>query len=577
MRLSGLRVYYLLILLTMGFSACTGKYSKMKSSTRRISSELRYLESGSAAVIAALGIAAAPENIDTTMNQMAPISQKNFIQQYDFLYDALNGKSNNNYLQSFEYDSLRAQYRRQGYGQKSLRADVEVYTWYPYWMGDAWKSYDFNLISTISFFSYKIDPKTGSYLNPEQIVQWRETELLDSARKYQTKTLLNIALEGTQNHLDFLENEAIWNVTLDSVAMLLKERDADGVEIDFSQLPMSSASKFVSFVEFMRDNLNFRFISKKMIVSLVVPPIPKTFPSDLQELDQFVDLFVVKGLDYHEIDGSIPAVSPMRSPTYDGFSLENTILQYLENGLNAKKSILALPLYGVQWAGTWDANEGFYSTDFDKKVTLSEVTNAYKSQDTSYVLNSTLDQMTMTNYFFLEFPDGSSVDCWYDDSYTLSKKMDLALIKDFKGIGLWALGYDLGEDEVWNVVEKKFASDVVYIKDPIAEIEGYPIQLAAFLRKYEKLFVVTFSILTIILVFSLALAFSDWRFRDTILARQLYRVIFLAVCIFLFVPFFSYFGILEGSNWRLVLLFILGAISSYYIQRYGGMMKINKP
>jgi spore germination protein YaaH len=577
MKLSGLRVSYLLILLTMGFSACTGEYSKMKSSTRRISSELRYLETGSAAVIAALGIAAAPENIDTTMNQMAPISQKNFIQQYDFLYDALNGKSNNNYLQSFEYDSLRTQYRRQGYGQKSLRGDVEVYTWYPYWMGDAWKTYDFNLISTISFFSYKIDPKTGSYLNPEQIAQWRQTELLDSARKYQTKTLLNIALEGTQNHLDFLENEAIWNVTLDSVAMLLKERDADGVEIDFSQLPKSSASKLVSFVEFMRDNLNFRFISKKMIVSLVVPPVPKTFPSDLRELDEFVDLFVVKGLDYHEIDGSIPAVSPMRSVTYGGFSLENTILQYLENGLNAKKSILALPLYGVQWAGTWDAKEGFYSTDFDKKVTLSEVSRAYKSQDSSYVLSPTVDQVTMTNYFFLEFPDGSSVDCWYDDSYTLSKKMDLALIKDFKGIGLWALGYDLGADEVWNVVEKKFASDVVYIKDPIAEIEGYPIQLAAFLRKYEKLFVVTFSILTIILVFSLALAFSDWRFRDTILARQLYRVIFLAVCIFLFVPFFSYFGILEGSNWRLVLLFILGAISSYCIQRYGGMMKINKP
>lgn len=577
MRLNSLRFSYLLILLSLSSLACTREIAKMKSSTRRISSELRYLETGSAAVKAALGIAVAPENMDTTLNQLTPISQKNFIQEYDFLYDALNGKSNNNYLQSFEYDSLREQYRRQGYGQKALRDDVEVYTWYPYWMGDAWKTYDFNLISTISFFSYKVDPKTGSYLNPEQIAQWRETDLLDTARKYQTKTLLNIALEGNQNHLEFLGNEALWNVTLDSVALLIKERDADGVEIDFSQLPSSSASQFVSFVNFMRDNLDFRFISKKMIVSLVIPAVPKTFPSDLRELDEYVDLFLVKGLDYHEIDGTIPAVSPMRSQTNNGFSLENTLLDYLKNGLNPKKSILALPLYGVQWAGTWDAEEGYYSTDFDKKVTLSEVRQAYKSQDTSFVINSTLDEVTMTNYYFLEFPDGSSVDCWYDDSYTLSKKMDLALIKEFKGVGLWALGYDLGTSEVWDVVEEKFASDVVFIKDPIAEIEGYPIQLAAFLRKYEKLFMVTFSILTIILFFTLALAFSDWRFRDTILARQLYRVIFLAVCIFLFVPFFSYFGILEGSNWRMILLFVLGAIASYYIERYGGMMKINKP
>lgn len=566
-----------MLLLLLSCIACTREYSKLKSSTRRISSELRYLETGSAALISALGMGAAPENIDTTAYKMAPISQKNFIQEFDYLYDALNGTSTNRYLQSFEYDTVSLNYKRQGFGQKSLRDDVEVYTWYPYWMGDAWKSYDFNLISTISFFSYKIDPKTGSYLNPAQIAQWRETDLLDSAQKYRTKTLLNIALEGNQNHQEFLENASGWNVTLDSVAMLIKERNADGIEIDFSSVSKSNAQKFLAFVTFMRDNLDYQFISKRMVISLVIPTVPKSFAVDLLELDEFVDLFIVKGLDYHEIDGTIPAGSPLRSEVSNGFSLENTISGYLKDGLNAKKSILALPLYGVQWSGTWDPEEGFYVTEFDKKITLSEVSQVYHSQDTSYAINSTLDELTMTNYFFLEFPDGSSVDCWYDDAYTLSKKIDLALVKDFKGIGLWALGYDLGVDAVWSVVDEKFASDVVYIKDPIAEIEGYPIQLAAFLRKYEKLFVVTFSILTIILFFSLALAFSDWRFRDTILARQLYRIIFLSICILLFVPIFYYFGILEGSNWRMILLFILGAIASYYIERFGGLMKINKP
>ncbi len=568
---------FLLIFVFLSFWACTREYSKLKSSTRRVSSELRYLESGSAAVISALGIAPPIENLDTTKNQMAPMSQKNFIQNYDFLYDMLNGKSNNSYLQSFEYDSTRSMYKREGFGQKSLRENVEVYTWYPYWMGDEWKSYDFNLISTLSFFSYKINPETGNYLNEDQIDQWRKTDLLDSAKKYGTKILLNIALEGYESNQGFLENEALWNVTLDSVTMLIKERDADGIEIDFSQIPRRNGVQFLDFVTFMRDNLDFRFISKRMVVALVIPTVPNTFPSDLKELDEFVDLFLVKGLDYHEIDGAIPAVAPMRSESSNGYSLENTLNQYLEKGLNPEKSILTLPLYGIQWAGTWDENEGFYSTEFDKKLTLTEVKRAYSSQDSSYNISSNLDENTMTNYFFLEFSDGSSIDCWYDDSFTLSKKMDLALVKKFKGIGLWALGYDMGVDEVWTVVEDKFTSDVIYVEDPIAAIEGYPIQLAAFLKKYERLFVVTFSILTIILFFTLALAFSDWRFRDTILARQLYRVIFLSVCIFLFIPIFSYFGILEGSNWRLVLLFILGALASYYIEKYAGIMKINKP
>lgn len=564
-------------LVSFCFLGCNREYSKLKSSTRRVSSEMRYLDKNVGGFLASLGVGDASENLDTTVNQFAPISQKNFIKEYNFLYDALNGESSNNYLQSFEYDSLKKLYKRKGFGEKTLRENTEVYTWYPYWMGDAWMSYDFNLISTLSFFSFKIDPTTGSYLNPDQIKQWRETALFDSASLHKTKILLNIALEGDLNHQDFLKNEALWNVTLDSVAALLNVRNADGVEIEFSGVPEQYAGKFLDFVSYMKDNLDYRFVSKKMFVSVVIPADPNTFPPSLRELDEYVDFFIVKGLDYHETDPTIPAVAPLRSNIMNGPSLENTLTGYLENGLNAQKSILALPLYGAQWSGTWDENKGFYSTDFEKKITISEVNRVYQSKDSSYVISPMLDQLTMTNYFFLEFPDGSSIDCWYDDAYTLSKKMDLALFNNFKGVGLWALGYDLNSDAVWEIVESKFTTDTIYIKDPIAEIDGYPIKIAVFFQKYEKLFVLTFSILTIILFSTLALAFSDWRFRDTILARQLYRIIFLSVCILLIMPIFSYFGLLDGSNWRLILLFVLGAISSYYIQKYGGLIKINKP
>jgi len=573
-----MRCSFLFVLLALSMLACKNKeYANLKSSTRRVSSEMRYLERNTAGLAAVLGIGVASESVDTTVTQFAPLKQKSYIQEYDFLYDALNGEASTNYLKSLEYDSLKEQFKRNGFGDKTLREDVEVYTWYPYWMGDVWKSYDFNLISTISFFSYKIDPKTGSYLNPAQIVQWRETDLLDSASKYQTKTLLNLALEGDQNQEDFLQNEALWSVTLDSIAVLIMERNADGIEIEFPGITEPSANKFLGFVNFMRDNLDYRFISKKMFVSVVIPAVPESFPVDLVRLDEFVDLFIVKGLDYHEFDDTTPAIAPLRSAVAGGFSLENSLTGYLEMGLNAEKSILALPLYGAQWSGSWDVDQGYYSSNFEKKVTLSEVDRVYKSRDTSYVISPMLDEVMMTNYFFLEFPDGTSVESWYDDSYTLSKKMDLALFRKFKGVGLWALGYDLGLDDIWVVVEDKFASDVVYIKDPIAEMDGYPIKAASFLRKYEKFFVLTFCAITIILILSLALAFSDWRFRSSVLARQLYRIIFLSICIFIFVLIFSVFGILEGSNWRMVLLFILGAVSSYYIEKYGGLMKVNKP
>jgi spore germination protein YaaH len=559
------------------FAGCK-EANKLKSGTRRVSSGIKKAQGASDKLMKKLGIAdSVSQNPDSLNNLLSPLEQKSFITNYTTLYDALIGPNNNRNLQALEFDSASLSYRRQGVNKQALRENVEVYTWYPYWMGDVWKTYDFNLISTISFFTYKIDPKTGSYINPAQISQWRQTDLLDSAKKHQTKVLLNLSLEGKNNHLDFLKNEALWNTTIDSVTVLLNERGADGIELEFTDIPQDREAKFLDFVAFLKDNLDSRFVTKKVIVSLVIPADDTKFPFDLVKLNESVDLFIVKGMDYHEIDGTVAAIAPLRNETPGGPSLETTVLMYLKRGLVAEKSILALPLYGSQWSGTYNASEGYYSTDFERKVTLSEVNRVFQSKDSLYTIVPTLDETSMTNYFFLEFPDDTSIEGWYDDSTTLSKKMDLALFNKFKGVGLYALGYDLGKEEIWNVVSQKFTGDVVYIKDPIKEIDGYPIKIAAFFQTYKELFVITFALATLAIIIALSVAFSDWKFRETILARQLYRILMLSITCLIFLLVFYVFGWLNEKNWNLFFFFFFGAIISYLVEKYGGLMKINKP
>ena len=557
--------------------ACT-EVNKLKSSTRQVSSELKTLQNSSKKLMGFLGIKdSSAQNSDSLGNTYTPINQKVFFNKYDFLYDALNGDKTNQYLHSLTYDSTTELYVNQRMDKRILREDTEVYTWYPYWMGDVWKSYDFNLISSISFLSYNIDPKTGSYLNPAQIKQWRETDLLDSAKIHKTKVLLSLALEGEENHLEFLKNEKAWTTTLDSITVLLKERDADGIEVEFIDIPLDLEPKFLDFVAQLKENLSYRFITKKLTLSLVIPAAPDKFPFDLRKLDESVDLFIVKGLDYHEEDGTVAAVAPLRNETAGGPSLENTILTYLDRGLNAEKSILALPLYGSQWSGTFDPEEGFYTTNFERKVTLSEVNRVFQSKDSIYKIEPTLDETTMTQYFFLEFQDNTSIEGWYDDSLTLSKKMDYALINKFKGVGLWALGYDLGKNEVWDVVAKKFTGNTVLIKDPIKELDGYPLRITSFFQTYKTIFVATFLLITLAIIIGLVVAFSDWRFRETILASQLYSSITLSFFCLLLIWISTIFGWLTSGNWGYVLSFFAGAGIYYLVRRYGGMIKINKP
>ena len=550
----------------------------LKSSTRQVTSELKTIQNSSKKLMGFLGVKdSSAQNSDSLANTYAPLNQKVFFNKYDFLYDALNGDKTNQYLHSLTYDSTTELYMNQRMDKRFLREDTEVYTWYPYWMGDVWKSYDFNLISSISFLSYNIDPKTGSYLNPAQIKQWRETDLLDSAKIHKTKVLLSLALEGEENHLEFLKNEKAWTTTLDSITVLLKERDADGIEVEFIDIPLDLEPKFLDFVAQLKENLSYRFITKKLTLSLVIPASPDKFPFDLRKLDESVDLFIVKGLDYHEEDGTVAAVAPLRNETAGGPSLENTLLTYLDRGLNAEKSILALPLYGSQWSGTFDPEEGFYTTNFERKVTLSEVNRVFQSKDSIYKIEPTLDETTMTQYFFLEFQDNTSIEGWYDDSLTLSKKMDYALVNKFKGVGLWALGYDLGKNEVWDVVAKKFTGNTVLIKDPIKELDGYPLRITSFFQTYKTIFVATFLLITLAIIIGLVVAFSDWRFRETILASQLYSSITLSFFCLLLIWISTIFGWLTSGNWGYVLSFFAGAGIYYLVRRYGGMIKINKP
>jgi spore germination protein YaaH len=550
----------------------------LKSSTRQVTSELKTMQNSSKKLMGFLGVKdSSAQNSDSLANTYAPLNQKIFFNKYDFLYDALNGDKTNQYLHSLTYDSTTELYMNQRMDKRFLREDTEVYTWYPYWMGDVWKSYDFNLISSISFLSYNIDPKTGSYLNPAQINQWRETDLLDSAKIHKTKVLLSLALEGEENHLEFLKNEKSWTTTLDSITVLLKERDADGIEVEFIDIPLDLEPKFLDFIALLKENLSYRFITKKLTLSLVIPAAPDKFPFDLRKLDESVDLFIVKGMDYHEEDGTVAAVAPLRNETAGGPSLENTLLTYLDRGLNAEKSILALPLYGSQWAGTFDPEEGFYTTNFERKVTLSEVNRVFQSKDSIYKIEPTLDETTMTQYFFLEFQDNTSIEGWYDDSLTLSKKMDYALVNKFKGVGLWALGYDLGKNEVWDVVAKKFTGNTVLIKDPIKELDGYPLRITSFFQTYKTIFVAAFLLITLAIVIGLVVAFSDWRFRETILASQLYSSITLSFFCLLLIWISTIFGWLNNGTWGYVLSFFAGAGIYYLVRRYGGMIKINKP
>ena len=550
------------------FSSCRRQTMKLRSSVRRTQNDARYFNRDVNNVKNLLGIQGdenKSNNDSLASNIYTPIDQKNIFTSYGYIYDAINGSDDFVNSSNFYWDSIQKVYYVRDRKYRKIKPENEVFGWHPYWMGSAWKSYPFELLSTISYFSYKLDPKTGSYTNPEQIQEWRKTAMIDSAKLKKTRVLLTVSSHGYKNNNSFLGDQSKWSTMIDSLTNLLKYRDADGVDINFEGLPYLKRGSFNRFIQALRKRLNQNITNKTPIISMTLPAVDSREIFDVLHLNKFVDLFVIMGYDYNTGPQLQGAVAPLLPFETENISLNNTLKYYLDIGIDPKKTILALPYYGSMWEGTL-SQDGSTSSMFERKVTYREIRSLFNEDFiTRNKLSPVLEKKSMTNYFNINYPDNTSKEVWFDDDYTLGKKYDFALTNKLKGIGIWALGYDNGYNELWDVIENKFATDKLKVEDPVGQIEGYPIKVSSYILEKRDLLLVT----SLFFLFAVAIGFiitlSDWKVRDSIARNQFHRFIMVMIVFIFLTPIVYLINELFflKSNWKYYVVFILGVLTLY--------------
>ena len=561
-------IFVIVMLGALVFSSCRRQSMQLRSSVRRTQNDVRYFNRDVSQVKNLLGIeteeTADPQD-STSKTLFTPVDQKNIFTSYGYVYDAINGSKDVINSSNFYWDSIQKVYYVRNKKYSKIKPENEVFGWHPYWMGSAWESYPFELLSTISYFSYKLDPNTGSYTNHKQMNEWRNTAMIDSAKLKKTKVLLTVSSHEYANNNSFLGDQAKWGVMIDSVSALLLERDADGVDINFENLPYLKRGSFNRFIEELRKRLNQKFGTKTPVISLTLPAVDSREIFDVQDLQKFVDLFVIMGYDYNTGPQLQGAVAPLIPFETKNISLNNTLKYYLEAGIDPSKTVLALPYYGSMWEGTLGEG-GSTSSMFERKVTYREVRSIFNDEFvTKNNLSPILEKNSMTNYFNITYPDNTTKEVWFDDDYTLGKKYDFAITNNLKGIGIWALGYDNGYNELWDVIETKFATDAVPVVDPVGQIEGYPIKVSNYILKKKDLLLVSSLFFLFAVAIGFVLALSDWKVRDSIVKNQFHRFIMVMIIFIFLTPIIYLVNELFflKSTWKYYAVFILGGLTIY--------------
>ena len=561
------RSFAIIILSSLFFSACRKESMVLRSSLRKTQNDVRYFNRDINKVKKAFGVKGGDKSKEDTLNTnlYTPLDQKNIFTSYGYLYDAINGSDDFINSSNFYWDSIQKVYYVRDRKYSKIKPENEVFGWHPHWMGTAWKSYPFELLSTISYFSYKVDPKTGSYTNSNQMDDWRTTAMIDSAKAKKTKVLLTVSSHGFKNNNSFLGDQAKWGVLIDSVTNLLLYRNADGVDLNFENLPYLKRGSFNRFVKEFRKRLNQKITDKTPIISITLPAVDSREIFDVVELQNYIDLFVIMGYDYNTGPQLQGAVAPLIPFETKGVSLNNTLKFYLNNGIEPSKTVLALPYYGSMWEGAID-EDGTTSSMFERKVTYREVMSIFNDEFViKNNLSPSLEKNSMTNYFNIVYPDNTTKEVWFDDDYTLGKKYDFAITNNLRGIGIWALGYDNGYNQLWDVIESKFATDAIPVIDPVSEMQGYPIRVSQYILEKKNL-LLTISIFFLCAVtIGFILTLSDWKVRDSIVKNQFHRLIMVMIVFVFLTPIIYLVNevFFLKSTWKYYAVFIIGGITFY--------------
>jgi spore germination protein YaaH len=381
-------------------------------------------------------------------------------QQQSTIQEQSNHYKNYSFSKDTQWDSLNTiengtvyQANPIQYKSSSLPCTLnkKVYGWHPYWVGSVYTNYDWSMLSDFCYFDYSVSPTTGNNTNAS--FAWASSAAVTAA----ISNSVNVHFCATlfASHSTFWASPTAQQTFITNAINLLNSRPgSNGINIDFEGMGASDKTPFTAFMTNLCNQVHAANSNYKVTMALYAVDWSGTF--DIAALNPLVDNFIIMGYDYY-YSGS--AQAGPEAPLYNfqtGYNqtLSKSITYYLKQGATKSKLLLGLPWYGREWetvAATAPSNTtgGF---------TSSRLYNYVRNNSATYSLANKNWDSNSFNPFYSYVTGASTRQCWIDDNYSYSRKFDLVNQRGIGGIGIWALGYDDGYSDLWNLIKDKFSN-----------------------------------------------------------------------------------------------------------------------
>ena len=321
-----------------------------------------------------------------------------------------------------------------------------VFGWYPYWQNGTEQNYQWNLLSDLSYFSYEVDPVTGY---PLDIHNWKTANVIDLAQANGVR--VNLCVTLFEDHAAFFASAAAQQNLIDSLLTLVQYRNANGVNIDFELVTESEATHFNDFMVNLAQQFHSNIPDSQ--VSMALHAVDWNNVYDIPLLKNYIDLFIIMAYDYYWPSSSLagPSGQLYTMNTFD-YNISRSISTYLYQGIPKEKLLCGVPYYGYEWH---TESENVPSSTLNSGV--ARTVKTIKNNVNEYYNEKKINENSLCSYYTY-YSSGNWHQAWVDDASTMKYKYDVIQHQDLAGIGIWALGYDDGYTEMWDLIRDCFSN-----------------------------------------------------------------------------------------------------------------------
>lgn len=282
-------------------------------------------------------------------------------------------------------------------------------------------------INNIATDTYTIDTKGNlSGIAPKEQISYANDNKIKPLAMITNKFNSDLAkalLEGSANR----------KLLINNILNTLKANNYKGVNIDFENVYYYDRDYYTSFLKELYGELNPQGFNVTVSIPAKTSDNPKDSWSgayDYKEIAKYTDQVVLMTYDEHSpSDSSGPVAS---------INWVKTVIKYATSTIPTSKIVLGVASYGYDWS-----SNGVKAYGIDAIYKLAETYNA----------EIEWNNVSKSPFFKYKDKSGISHTVWFENSTSLSYKLDIVNDNNLAGIAIWRLG--LENADYWSTIKAK--------------------------------------------------------------------------------------------------------------------------